>query len=176
MLKTFLQSSGCKVHQSRAVSSSARLYSDLGKQKVDKADYKNHRLEALEQVVKYPHKFNASISVEQLLDKFAHLKTQEKSAEQLSVCGMVTSVREMSKKLKFVDIVGGGQKVQLKISSASFGSFEDFISVTKNVARGDRIGKAGFKINFNYHKIISVRDICHLPLSKLRPEVDFTPP
>lgn len=135
MLKTFLQRSVCKV-QPRAC-----LHSDLGKHRVGKAAYKKHRLEALGQAEKYPHKFSASSSVEQLLEKFVDLKTQEKSDEQLSVCGMVSSVREMSKKLKFVDLVGGGLKVQLKISASSFGSFEDFVSATKNVARGDRIGK-----------------------------------
>ena len=137
--KTFLLRGGSKVRVG-----AARLCSnDLNKQNVDKLAYKKHRLEALKHVEKYPHKFAASTNVEQLLHKFEHLKNAEKREEQLSVCGMVSSVREMSKKLKFVDIEGNGRRVQLKISAGSYTNFEDFILHTKNLARGDRIGKAG---------------------------------
>ena len=147
LLKTFLLQPGIKVH-SRTVSSSGSLYCAHSKQKVDKLAFKRQRLEALEHVEKYPHKFTANINIKQLLHKFEYLKNKERSEDGLSVCGMVTSVREMSKKLKFVDMEGGGKKVQLKISSSSYDTMEDFTTDTKRLARGDRIGKARLEFNF----------------------------
>eukprot|EP00092_Neocalanus_flemingeri_P007550 GFUD01008148.1.p1 GENE.GFUD01008148.1~~GFUD01008148.1.p1 ORF type:complete len:532 (+),score=122.15 GFUD01008148.1:44-1597(+) len=137
--KTFLKRVSSKVQASKY-----RLCSsELTKQQVDKHAFKNHRLETLKHVEKYPHKFSATTSVEQVLQKFEHLEIKEKSVEQLSVCGMVSSVREMSKKLKFVDIEGNGQKLQLKISAGSYKNIDDFILDTKYLARGDRIGVVG---------------------------------
>jgi len=123
--KTFLLRNAIKVR------SGALLYSiDISKQKVDKLAFKKQRLEVLKHIEKYPHKFK-------------DLEISDKSEEHLSVCGMVSNVRDMSKKLKFVDIEGSGVKVQLKISAKSYNSFEDFVLDTKFISRGDRIGVLG---------------------------------
>ena len=137
--KTFLLRNAIKVR------SGALLYSiDISKQKVDKLAFKKQRLEVLKHIEKYPHKFKETINTKQLVNKFKDLEISDKSEEHLSVCGMVSNVRDMSKKLKFVDIEGSGVKVQLKISAKSYNSFEDFVLDTKFISRGDRIGKAGF--------------------------------
>ena len=124
------------------------LYCTVSKHKADKLAFKKQRLEALKHVEKYPHKFHATTDIKQLLEKFSKLKIEEKNDEYVSICGMVTKVREMSKKLKFMDLDGGGHKVQLKLSSMSYQNSQDFISDSNNICRGDRIGKAQVHINF----------------------------
>jgi len=120
------------------------LYCTVSKHKADKLAFKKQRLEALKHVEKYPHKFHATTDIKQLLEKFSKLKMEEKNDEYVSICGMVTKVREMSKKLKFMDLDGGGHKVQLKLSSMSYQNSQDFISDSNNICRGDRIGVTGF--------------------------------
>jgi len=122
----------------------AKLYCTSSKQQVDKLAFKSQRLKALKDVEKYPHKFYASADVKQVLDKFSIIKSGEKYEEHLSICGMVTNIREMSKKLKFVDLDGGGHKIQLKLSSMSYHNSQDFINDSNNIAKGDRIGVTGY--------------------------------
>jgi len=136
--KTFLLRNVSKVRACAVVYSS-----DISNSKVDKHAFKKQRLEALKHVEKYPHKFQETINVKQLVNKFRHIDVSNKTEEQLSVCGMVSNVRDMSKKLKFVDMEGNGEKIQLKISAKSYDSFDDFVLDTKFISRGDRIGVVG---------------------------------
>ena len=63
--------------------------------------------------------------------------------------------RESGKKIKFIDMVGNGDKIQLKLHSKNFSSFQEFEDETNFLTRGDRIGKCSKDI-INSRAAISI--------------------
>lgn len=61
----------------------------------------------------YPHKFHVSISLEDFLNKYEALQKEEESSNQVSLAARVHAIRESSSKLRFYDIRGEGQKLQV---------------------------------------------------------------
>jgi len=91
----------------------------------------------------YPHKFHVSVSLTQFCDTFASLKTDEKSAEIVSVAGRIASARSAGKKLIFYDIVGEGAKLQVYCHIDAHKG-DDFEEIHGLVKRGDVIGVVGY--------------------------------
>ena len=104
--------------------------------------FKQQRLDKLQNVDKYPHKFSESTSIRQFREQFSYLQPNTICEEsQVNVCGMVTNYRDYGKKLKFIDIERNGHSLQLKIARNNFNSQDDFLRVTDLLARGDKIGR-----------------------------------
>ena len=138
-----------KVHL-RNQTSSRRFCSDFSDQKTDNNALRTSRLEALKDIEKYPHKFVASTNIKKYVKEYEYLNNFEKHNEEVSLCGVISSTtREMSNKLKFVNIMSEGKELQLKLSASCYNSVEDFYSDSKCITRGDRIGKAGHDIVIN---------------------------
>ena len=103
--------------------------------------FKQHRLEKLNNIVKYPHTFNATSDLKQFRDRFSYLDNNQTSDENITLCGMISSSRDYGKKLKFIDIERNGVSVQLKFLKSNFASEAEFTQVTEMLSTGDKIGR-----------------------------------
>nr|CAD7573584.1 unnamed protein product [Timema californicum] len=92
----------------------------------------------------YPHKFHVSISLEEFIEKYSHLKDGEISeATEECVAGRVHAIRESSAKLIFYDLRGEGVKIQVMANAKLYSSETAFEVDTDKLRRGDIIGCVG---------------------------------
>ena len=103
--------------------------------------FKQHRLEKLNKIEKYPHTFSATSDLKQFRDRFSYLDNNQTCDENVSLCGMITSSRDYGKKLKFIDLERNGTSVQLKLLKSNFASEAEFVQVTEMLSAGDKIGR-----------------------------------
>ncbi|KAK8572755.1 hypothetical protein V6N12_028799 [Hibiscus sabdariffa] len=90
----------------------------------------------------YPHKFFASMSIIEYIDKYGSLGNGEHIEDvSVSLAGRIMSKRSSSSKLFFYDLHGDGAKVQLSKSGLDESEFAKFHS---SVKRGDIVGITGF--------------------------------
>lgn len=93
----------------------------------------------------YPHKFHVSISLEDFIKKYSHLKDGETlENEKLSVAGRVHAIRESGAKLIFYDVRGEGVKIQVMANAKMYSSEEAFTADTDKIRRGDIMGINGY--------------------------------
>lgn len=124
--------------------------------KIDEADfnpaeYFKYRSGIIEDLKKtndthpYPHKFHVSISLEDFINKYNHLKEGETlENEKLSVAGRIHSIRESGAKLIFYDLRGEGVKIQVMANAKFYASEEKFAADIEKIRRGDIIGIEGY--------------------------------
>lgn len=91
----------------------------------------------------YPHKFQVDISMNTFIEKYSHLKNEEVSEDMLNIAGRIYSRRAMGQKLRFFDLRGESQKIQIMANSAFYKSEEEFVSVVDRVKLGDIVGVRG---------------------------------
>lgn len=90
----------------------------------------------------FPHKFHVSMSLPAFIEKYAHLEAGAHLDEVVTVAGRIHTARSSGNKLKFYDLHAEGTKVQIM---AQFQDSErDFVSVHKNLRRGDIVGIKGY--------------------------------
>jgi len=91
----------------------------------------------------YPHKFKATLTVEQFIQKFEHLKPAETLKNEIvKLSGRIFSIRLSGKKLRFIDLHQNESRVQIKADSREYGgAFETDFDV---VRRGDIVGVTGY--------------------------------
>jgi lysyl-tRNA synthetase, class II len=93
----------------------------------------------------YPHKFHVSISLEDFINKYNHLKDGDMlENECLSVAGRVHAIRESGAKLIFYDVRGEGVKIQVMANAKLYSSEEAFSNDLEKIRRGDIIGVNGY--------------------------------
>lgn len=61
----------------------------------------------------YPHKFHVNISMTHFVEKYSGLANEQVSDDVLNIAGRVYSKRAMGQKLRFFDLRGESQKVQV---------------------------------------------------------------
>ena len=71
------------------------------------------------------------------------------TSERVRVCGRVQGVREVGKKLKFIDILQGESSVQVKMQNKADVYEGDFKADSKFLRRGDVIGIEGVPVRTN---------------------------
>jgi lysyl-tRNA synthetase class 2 len=115
------------------------------------AEYFKYRSGLIEDLKKtpeshpYPHKFHVSISLEDFINKYSHLKDGEMlENEKLSVAGRIHSIRESGAKLIFYDVRGEGVKIQAMANARLYESEDKFVTDTDKIRRGDIIGIEGY--------------------------------
>ena len=93
----------------------------------------------------YPHKFQTSMQISEFIAKYKDsTKNDEFLKEEVSVAGRVMSMRAVSAKLIFYDLVGdNGAKIQA-FANASYHADGDFKAAHANIHRGDIVGITGF--------------------------------
>ncbi|MBA0711120.1 hypothetical protein Golax_010342, partial [Gossypium laxum] len=94
----------------------------------------------------YPHKFFASMSIIEYIDKYGSLANGEHIEDvAVSLAGRIMSKRSSSSKLFFYDLHGDGAKVQVMADASKSGLDEaEFAKFHSSVKRGDIVGVTGF--------------------------------
>ncbi|KAM7461580.1 hypothetical protein LguiA_029701 [Lonicera macranthoides] len=118
---------------------------------MDAAQYFENRLKTLAAQNEarknpYPHKFHASISILDYVEKFGDLNSGEQLEDaEVSLAGRITNKRSSSSKLFFYDLQGGGAKVQVMADARRSDLDEaEFVKFHCGVKRGDIVGITGF--------------------------------
>lgn len=91
----------------------------------------------------YPHKFHVTLSMTSFIEKYAHLKPEEVHDDQCSIAGRIYSKREMSTKLRFFDLRGESQKVQVMGTAKFYKDEDEFVKISDRVRLGDIVGVHG---------------------------------
>jgi len=91
----------------------------------------------------YPHKFHVEISMSEFIDKYSGLGNEQVSDDTVTVAGRIYSKRAMGQKLRFFDLRGESQKVQIMANSNFYKNEEEFVSVVDRVKLGDIVGVKG---------------------------------
>ncbi|TYJ46043.1 hypothetical protein E1A91_A02G095800v1 [Gossypium mustelinum] len=94
----------------------------------------------------YPHKFFASMSIIEYINKYGSLANGEHIEDVVvSLAGRIMSKRSSSSKLFFYDLHGDGAKVQVMADASKSGLDEaEFAKFHSGVKRGDIVGVTGF--------------------------------
>jgi len=133
--------------------------------------YMATRLEMLEKhkINPYPHGFKTDTSVAQIINKYQVLQTGEVADNSYKIGGIITNIRESGRKLKFIDVLSDGNRIQLKLHATSFSSLEEFENQTTWARRGDRIGVEGRpcrtksgELSLNCFKVILLAPCLHI--------------
>ncbi|KZT04184.1 lysyl-tRNA synthetase [Laetiporus sulphureus 93-53] len=95
----------------------------------------------------YPHKFEVSISLTNYIEKYGQ-EDKIKPGERLNgvvecIAGRIHSLRESSRFLRFYNLHGEGQKVQIMAAKQDSKDPEAFVDVHENFRRGDIVGVIG---------------------------------
>ncbi len=88
----------------------------------------------------YPYKYDARNKANELAEKYAALKPEEKTSDKVSVAGRIISLRRMGK-VTFLHVLDGTGKIQAYFSNDEMG--EDKYSLLKLFDMGDWIGISG---------------------------------
>jgi len=96
--------------------------------------------------ISYPHKFESTLTVEQFVKQFEHLKAGESSKNDVvKISGRIFSIRLSGRKLRFFDLHQNEARVQIKADSREYDpSFEKFETDFDVVRRGDVVGVTGY--------------------------------
>lgn len=118
-------------------------------EEIDPSKYFENRQKQLSSLSKegiesYPHKFNATHSLAEFVDKYSSLTEENPLSEDLvGVAGRIRAIRSYTK-LIFFDIVNGDSKLQVLANAMEYdGDESEFIKITSSFRRGDIIGATG---------------------------------
>jgi lysyl-tRNA synthetase class 2 len=94
----------------------------------------------------YPHKFHVELSLPAYIEKYNSLEPGLHCEEQVTVAGRLHNMRSSGAKLKFFDLHGEGNKIQV-MAQADYIQGEDamhkFDAMHVNLRRGDIVGVTG---------------------------------
>lgn len=115
----------------------------------DPSKYFENRKENLLQASKnglnlYPHKFQTTKTVKEVLKEFEQLAKEEiKKDVTVSVAGRIYRKQPTGAALVFYDIWDDGEKIQIMANKRLFASQEEFNTINNLLRRGDVIGVVG---------------------------------
>eukprot|EP00439_Symbiodinium_sp_Y106_P045825 s1208_g5.t2 len=112
---------------------------------IDPTAYRENRIKQLKEagVEAYPHSWDVDATVSELIKKFSDLEDGERRDEvEFRVAGRVKSLRSSGAKLKFYDLVEGGERIQV-MCSPQMHEGSDFKEAHANIHRGDVLGVRG---------------------------------
>lgn len=93
----------------------------------------------------YPHKFEITVSVGEVLKKYEGLTRGEMMEDCiLNVSGRIMTKREVGSKLNFFIIKGDGCKIQILSQAHNFEDEKTYKTMNEDLKRGDIIGVSGF--------------------------------
>ncbi|CDO66285.1 lysine--tRNA ligase [Plasmodium reichenowi] len=94
----------------------------------------------------YPHKFERTISIPEFIEKYKDLGNGEHLEDTiLNITGRIMRVSASGQKLRFFDLIGDGEKIQV-LANYSFHNHEkgNFAECYDKIRRGDIVGIVGF--------------------------------
>lgn len=93
----------------------------------------------------YPHKFNVTSSLPNLIAKYQHLeKNEQLHDERFGIAGRVMSIRHAGSNLKFYDVQADGVQLQVIANTKVATDSMHFSRMTNLIRRGDLVGFNGF--------------------------------
>lgn len=114
-------------------------------EELDPTKYRENRIAMLKTLKDpYPHKWNVTISIPALIEKFKDLgEGAHEEGVTVSIAGRVKNKRASGAKLIFYDLFADGSRVQV-MCQAQYHDGEDFAEAHNSINRGDIIGVRGF--------------------------------
>ncbi|CAF3606678.1 unnamed protein product [Rotaria sp. Silwood1] len=117
-------------------------------QEIDPNEYYKMRLHHIQQLKKvgetvYPHKYHVSITSQDFIDKYSHLKNEEINNDIVSIAGRVYSKRSFGTKLYFYDLHSDSVKIQIMANVKFYHNEKEFTIINDRIHRGDIIGVKG---------------------------------
>ncbi|CAF1078809.1 unnamed protein product [Rotaria sp. Silwood1] len=117
-------------------------------QEIDPNEYYKMRLHHIQQLKKigetvYPHKYHVSITSQDFIDKYSHLKNEEINNDIVSIAGRVYSKRSFGTKLYFYDLHSNSVKIQIMANVKFYHNEKEFTIINDRIHRGDIIGVKG---------------------------------
>lgn len=94
----------------------------------------------------YPHKFQQTITIPEFIEKYKSLQDGEHLNDvSLQITGRIMRVSSSGQKLRFFDLVGDGEKIQV-LANYTFHDHEksNFSECYDKIRRGDIVGIKGF--------------------------------
>ena len=91
----------------------------------------------------YPHKFHVSISLTDFVDKYSYLTNEQVHDDRVSVAGRIYSKRAMGQKLRFYDLRGESQKIQIMSNANFYKNQDEFTAISERIKLGDIVGVRG---------------------------------
>jgi lysyl-tRNA synthetase class 2 len=91
----------------------------------------------------FPHKFHVSISLTDFVEKYSFLTNEQVNEDTISVAGRVYSKRAMGQKLRFYDLRGESQKIQVMANANFYKNQDEFAKICERIKLGDIIGVRG---------------------------------
>ncbi len=91
----------------------------------------------------YPHKYHVEMSMTHYIEKYSNLLNEQVSDDVVTIAGRCYSKRAMGQKLRFLDLRGESQKVQVMATAKFYKSEEEFTKIIDRVKLGDIIGVRG---------------------------------
>ncbi|RUP48072.1 hypothetical protein BC936DRAFT_145002, partial [Jimgerdemannia flammicorona] len=122
----------------------------------------------------YPHKFDVEISIPAFIQKYSHLEAgQRLQNEVVTVAGRIHNKRASGQKLRFYDLHGEGQKIQ--IAAQAQDSERDFVETHDLLRRGDIVGVRGYPGKSNSGELsIFPKDVTLLsPCLRMLPKSNY---
>uniref|UniRef100_A0A8D0G1M3 Lysine--tRNA ligase n=1 Tax=Sphenodon punctatus TaxID=8508 RepID=A0A8D0G1M3_SPHPU len=143
--------------------------------------YHRHRTDAVQKLREkkeepYPHKFHASTSLIEFIEKFTYLQAEEQLPNMdVSLAGRIHAKRSAGAKLFFYDLRGGGVKLQVMANAKFFKSEDLFTKTVDKLRRGDIIGVVGYpgRTKNGELSIISTDIILLSPCLHMLPHLHF---
>ncbi|CBZ52207.1 putative lysyl-tRNA synthetase [Neospora caninum Liverpool] len=140
-----------KQQQEGAAAQADKNGAEKAEDELDPTQYFEKRCQLVEDlkhkgVSAYPHKFQVSLSIPEFIKKYGNLGDGEHlEAEEVQIAGRITRVSASGQKLRFYDIRGDGEKIQV-MSNFSYHDEKagDFSEIHNRFRRGDVIGIRGF--------------------------------
>lgn len=124
--------------------------SELNEAEISPNEFFKLRTNAVEELKKnpqthpYPHKFNVTISLEGLIEKYSNnIQDGETLSVNESVAGRIHSIRNSGAKLIFYDLRGEGVKIQVMANARAYVNEDEFATIIGKIKRGDIIGIDG---------------------------------
>ncbi|CCX34588.1 hypothetical protein FPQ18DRAFT_335945 [Pyronema domesticum] len=91
----------------------------------------------------YPHKFNVTDKISDVIEKWSHLSKGETKPEvEVRVAGRIHGYRASGNKLRFYDLRAEGVKIQIMAQAQE--AVGDYLAQHEHLHRGDIIGIVGF--------------------------------
>ncbi|XP_049877716.1 lysine--tRNA ligase-like isoform X2 [Pectinophora gossypiella] len=92
----------------------------------------------------YPHKFNVTVSLEEILEQYKYLRNGELLEDvNFSIAGRVLSIRKSRLHSLLYELKTEGGVIRVMAISKMYQTEEDFVADTEKIRRGDIIGCVG---------------------------------
>jgi len=93
----------------------------------------------------YPHSFHTTVSFDEFIEKYKHLKNMEISKDKVEfLAGRIRRKRNYGNNLYFYTVNSNGFEIQYLANKKMYENKEEFKPLNKRICRGDIVGTRGY--------------------------------